>query len=545
MIKKFILSLLLSTLSAAVVAQPTSMPPKLVVNIVVGAMRAGDIDRYRGAFDDGGFVRLADGGVNFSAAHYNFHQTITPTSLATLSTGALPSTHGVVGNVWWEYILGNRVDLIADKSVKNLDYNLREGGYSAHKLAAQTLSEVMLQHNAKSQSASVAIDPLSAIMMCGAEGGSPYWIDYLTCEWGSSTAFMNQLPVWAKSYNKSQSMAEIINQRWESRLPQRFYINTHTTTLKSKSLDSKFESPSLAKTRTRDDQLKVKYEQIAYTPAGNKLILEYAKQIIEKCNFGEDENPDILNIYFDPARNIAQRYGASSVETEDMFRHLDHDLDEFIGYITKRMHSGDVVFVLTSDHGISPTYGIDQEPKGRFNSSQFIVLVNSFLRARYGEDENWVLGYNSRNLYLNHELIFRRNLSIAEVQNEVASFALQFRGVAHSLTASALRGGYFGGGYGEKMQNSFYPRRSGDVVLNFMAGWIDDREGMRADAGSTYNYDTHVPLIIYGEGYLVRKGVNREVVMESVAPTIARILQIESPMSADGKAIDEIVNVLR
>lgn len=532
-------------MGSVVVGQSIQTPPRLVVNIVVGAMRAGDIDRYRALFGDDGFVKLADDGVNFTSANYNFHQTITPTSLATLSTGALPSAHGVVGQVWWEYILGDKVDLIADKGVKNLDYNIRDAGYSAHKLVAQTLSEALISANPKSQSASVAIDPQSAIMMCGAEGGTPYWIDRLTCEWGSSTAFMKSLPGWVSFYNKSAIMNEIIHEKWISMLPKRFYVNTYSSRLKSKSEDDKYEADILSKGSSREAQLATKYEQISHTPVGNKLILEYAKQVVENMNLGGDEHPDILNIYFDPARNIAQRYGASSVETEDMLHSLDYDLGSFMRFINKRIPAGEVVYVLTSDHGISPTYGDDQEPKGKFNSSQFIVLTDSFLRARYGEEGNWILGYNARNLYLNHELIYQRNLSISEVQNEVASFALQFRGVAHALTASALRNGYFAGGYGAKMQNSFYPRRSGDIILNFMPGWIDDIEGVRADAGSTYNYDTHVPLMILGEGYFIRKTIKRDVKMESVAPTIAHILQIESPIASDGKAIDEIVDILK
>ncbi|MFI3282479.1 MAG: alkaline phosphatase family protein [Rikenellaceae bacterium] len=544
MLKKITLSLILSFACMVTMGQKSYSPPRLVVNIIVGAMRSGDIDRYRNSFSDGGFVRLKDGGVNFTNASYSFHQTLTPTSLATLSTGALPSSHGVVGYGWWEYILGSKVDLVEDDKVRNLDYNIRDHGYSAHRLSAPTLTEGLLQQNPLSKSVSIALDASSAIMMSG-QMGEPYWIDPLTCEWGSSTAFMDSLPEWTLLHNKSTLMKEIINERWVSLLPQSFYVNSYSEKLqKPSSPTKKFEVKSQPKAKSRVEQIKINYEQLAYTPAGNRLILEYAKRVVESMDLGGDTHPDVLNIYLDPARNIAQRYGASSVEVEDMYRHLDHEIGDLVATLTKRMHSGEVVFVVTSDHGISPTYGEEQQPKGRFSASQFMVLTNSFLRARYGDD-SWVLGYQGRNLYLNHELIFKHNLSVGEVQNEVASFALQFRGVAHAITASAMRSGHFGSGYGQKMQNSFYPRRSGDVVLNFMPGWIEEREGVRADAGSTYRYDNHVPLIIYGEGYFLRQSISRELSMECVAPTLARIMGIESPAAADGEPIEEIVNVLK
>lgn len=77
---------------------------------------------------------------------------------------------------------------------------------------------------------------------------------------------------------------------------------------------------------------------------------------------------------------------------------------------------------------------------------------------------------------------------------------MQFRGVSHALSSTAMRSSYFGSGYGEKMQNSFYPRRSGDVVVNLMPGCIEERPDVRSKSGSMYGYDTTVPLVLYGGG---------------------------------------------
>ena len=55
------------------------------------------------------------------------------------------------------------------------------------------------------------------------------------------------------------------------------------------------------------------------------------------------------------------------------------------------------------------------------------------------------------------------------------------------------------------MQNSFYPRRSGDVIINLMPGWIEEHDHKRSSSGSMYGYDTRVPLIFYGAGILPRQ----------------------------------------
>ena len=93
----------------------------------------------------------------------------------------------------------------------------------------------------------------------------------------------------------------------------------------------------------------------------------------------------------------------------------------------------------------------------------------------------------------NHNLVYEKDLSLADIQNEVATFAMQFRGVSHALSATAMRTSYFGSGYARKMQNSFYPRRSGDVIINPMPGWIEEHDHKRSSSGSMYGYDTRVP----------------------------------------------------
>ena len=103
-----------------------------------------------------------------------------------------------------------------------------------------------------------------------------------------------------------------------------------------------------------------------------------------------------------------------------------------------------------------------------------------------------------------------------------------------------MQSGYFGKGYGEKMQNSFYPKRSGDVTINLMPGWIEERPNTVSLSGSLFTYDTHVPLIFMGGGIPSGK-VERNVNPTAVVPTLARILQIPLPDAATGEVLDEVV----
>jgi hypothetical protein len=99
-----------------------------------------------------------------------------------------------------------------------------------------------------------------------------------------------------------------------------------------------------------------------------------------------------------------------------------------------------------------------------------------------------------------------------------------------------MRNTYFGSGYGRKIQNGFYPRRSGDVIINLMPGWIIEQEGVRSSSGSMYLYDTEVPLIIYGGGVKAAR-YDQKSDITSLAVTEARLLGISTPSAAEGEVL--------
>ena len=132
-------------------------------------------------------------------------------------------------------------------------------------------------------------------------------------------------------------------------------------------------------------------------------------------------------------------------------------------------------------------------------------------------------------------------LKLEDVQNMVAGFAIQFRGVANAITATALQNSGFPNGVMRKIQNGFFPRTSGDIYINLLPGWIEDADGAVADSGSAFRYDTNVPMIWGGWTITGGTTVTRSVDMCDVAATLAAILRIPIPESASGVAINEII----
>lgn len=534
------LALILLALTAIAPAARTAEPPRLIVNIVVGSLRADDIDRYREHFGTGGFLRLEKEGLRFTECTYDYQQTSTPVSLTTFATGAQPATHGVIGLRWRDYVRNRVVELIDDPKERDPEYHNGHSAYSPRNLIAPTLGETLVAQRPESRAVSIALEPVSAIALGGREGWV-FWMDGNSCNWTSSTYYLRSLPAWVKQYNTARTHLPYIAEPWRSLLNGEKYRNRRRSDIVLSSATGKRRLPLGEEPHARRISSIAPcancYDNLRYTPAGNSLVLQFAREAVTQLEMGRGKAPDLLNICLDASRAINEAYGPESIETEDMLCRLDRDLAEFIDFLQAQLPAEQLLILLTADHGTSPSYDFRDEETERFNPDQFEVIVNGFLGARYGAGQ-WVLEYEDKCLYLNHNLIYDKKLDLAEVQNETAAFAMQFRGVSHALSATAMRSGYFGSGYARKMQNSFYPRRSGDVVINLMPGWIEQHPERRSASGSMYHYDTHVPLLLYGGGILPAR-VTRPIDMTAIAPTLARLLRIEAPAASEGTVLEE------
>lgn len=534
-----IVTVAISILFVSVVFAQQNDKPRLVVNIVIGQMRSDAVDRFSANFSDSGLGRFLSSGLVMRNGYYDYMQTVTPATLATITTGVNPSMHGVISDSWIDYVTGSRVHIADDRSVFGLDCSEGAGCYSPANIVLPTVGDNLLSSSPKSKVITLAIEPQSAVVM-GGQTSQVYWFDANNGNFVSSSAYMDRLPDWVVRYNGMKFPLSYVTASWTLSKLRDKYVNSRYSVfeIRNSSRLTKVPMPALPKSENKID-----YQGMLYTPFGNSILAEFAEQMVFNESLGADEATDILNVCFDAARYVCEKYGPESVEVEDMLYRLDADIADLINKITSRIPMQEVLFVLTSDHGASDSFDAGAQPKERFNADQFKVIMNSFLGVQFGAGD-WVLDYIDRQLYLNHNLIYQRNLSLKEVQDRAANFALQFRGVSHVLTASAMLGGYFGDSYGLKMQNSFYPRRAGDLMINLMPGWISESDLARSLSGSMYDYDTRVPLMLLG-WKIPAVHSDEEFDMTGLASTLARIMQINRPIASSGYTISEIDNVLR
>ncbi len=514
-----------------------SEKPRLVVQIVVSQMRYDYLERFGANFSEKGLRTFIRQGAFFTDCRYDYMLTGTASSLATLTTGSMPSTHGVVGGHWIDFVNGKSVHLVEDPSVCGLECDASRGCYSPMELVVPTLGDMLLEESQGSRVVTVASSPLSAVVM-GGFTGEVYWCDESRGKWITSSAYADKMPAWVVAYNGTNPANHYLDAQWNLLLDRSKYVNKRYSAVNIP-YDTRLKKVGLFSDLFKKEEFSKDFHKIYHTPAGNTLVKDFAKKAIVNCDLGQDMQPDLLNICFDASRHVGELFGPESMEVEDMLYRLDADLADLLEWIESLVGKDKTVIVLTSDHGASDSYDRgDKQPRDRFNIPQFKVIMNGFMNAQWGSGD-WVLGYCDRQLYLNRDLIYRKGLSLEEVQNRVAAFALQFRGVSHAMTSTALSSSAFASGYGRLMQNSFYPRRSGDVVLNLMPGWIEERDEVRSLSGSMYDYDTHVPLMVIGGG-ITSQRIRAPVDPVQIAPTLARLMHINRPVAATGDDIEEL-----
>jgi arylsulfatase A-like enzyme len=93
------------------------------------------------------------------------------------------------------------------------------------------------------------------------------------------------------------------------------------------------------------------------------------------------------------------------------------------------------------------------------------------------------------------------------------------------------------GEWRRRFENSFNELRGGDVMISYDPENVEDfAPGRGVSYGSLYNYDTSVPLILYGRQF-GHKLIESSIEAVDLAPTIARAAGISAPSSAIGDVL--------
>jgi predicted AlkP superfamily pyrophosphatase or phosphodiesterase len=504
--------------------------PKLVVGIVVDQMRNDYIYRYWNRYGNGGFKRLVNEGFYFRNAHYNYIPTYTGPGHCSIYTGATPRAHGIIANDWFVKTNNSSMYCVSDTSVKPVGSQSKNGFMSPRNQSSSTIGdELKMSSNQQAKVFAVALKDRSSILPAGHAANGAFWFDDATGDFISSTWYMNELPQWLKDLNAKKLPAAYLAGGWSTLYP----LNTYTSSIAD---ENRYEAaPNKKNMATFPYEYKSFLEKNNYgivkaTPFGNTLTKDIALACIKNEQLGKDAVTDLFCISFSSTDIVAHAYGPRAVEVEDVYLRLDKDLEELLNLLDKEVGKNNYTVFLTADHGGAdvPNHLLDNKiPAGYLRENKLIKDVKNYLRTTYN-DSTLVLSVSNEQIFINEKKLNDLKLNKEEVEEKLCGFLTGLPGIAEAYPSKILKYEPFvKNDYRALLQNGYNQKLSGNVCFIYNPAWMDNGD-KGTTHGAGYNYDTHVPVIFFGNG--IKKGETYSyTTITQIAPTISELLKINQP----------------
>jgi hypothetical protein len=514
------LALILALLLAGCVAAQSpaaAQPPKLVLAIVIDQFRYDYLTRFRSEYT-GGLKRLLEQGAVFTNANYEHVPTVTAVGHSTFLSGATPALSGIVGNEWWDREQKKHVTSVTplDDSDKGIRLAGASGrGSSPERLLQSTVADELKMSGKGGKVIGVSIKDRSAILPAGRSADGAYWMDNASGNFVSSTYYLatGELPAWLSEWNRSRPADAFRGRDWMGH-------------------------------KTPDQIGPAYYNQLESTPWGNELIQGVALHALSGEKLGAGAKIDLLSVSYSSNDYVGHRDGPDSAEVRDMAIRVDKLIGALLTAAEAQAGPGRVLVVLTADHGVSPLPEENAKrrmPGGRLNWTQMRAAAVDALNKKFGAG-NWLddpTYASSPVLYFRPNPVPGKTIDRAEVELVAAEVLRAQPHVFRVYTRSQLLNGSLGGDRVDtRVRNGFNMARSPDVLVIPDPYWGVGATG--AMHSSPFDYDAHVPLIFMGPQ--VRGGrYYRNVAINDVAPTLATMLDVETPSGSVGRVLDEML----
>jgi predicted AlkP superfamily pyrophosphatase or phosphodiesterase len=504
------------TVATVLTAAPA---PKIVVAIVIDQFRYDYLLRFRADYH-AGFARLLEKGAVFTDAHYLHAATVTAVGHSTFLTGATPSISGIIANEWFDRASGQQVTSVSDPTTKLVGGIRSRSGSSPRRLLVSTVGDELKVRNPESKVVSVSIKDRSAILPGGHSADGAYWYDNDAASWVTSSYYHAELPDWAKKLNKENPQARYLGAKW---LP----FDAKNDTAK----------PLCTMVAGTDDRF---CGSIEATPWGNELIEEFAERALDGENLGKHAATDILAVSFSSNDYVGHAVGPDDPAVRDISIRTDRLLGKLLDAVEQRVGAGNMLVVLTADHGVAPVPEVNEQrkmPGGRLNPADYSGKIADALNKRFGEGK-WFTSSGGM-LYFNRDLMRNQKLDPAVVERAAAEAALEQPHIARVYTRSQLASGNVQqDSISRAFTLGFFAQRSGDLFTLQEPYYLFDASG--TTHGTPYDYDNHVPVIFLGPG--IKAGsYSTRIAVNDIAPTLAEILKVEQPSGSIGRILSEIL----
>lgn len=530
---------LLAVAALLILAQPLSAqptPPRLVVVLVVDQMRA-DYPTLYGHQWTQGLRRIFETGAVFPLAEYPYALTVTCAGHATIATGALPATHGMVGNEWYDRALGKQVQCTEDASAESVPLG---GGRGVERhgptyLRVNTLAdELRAQRERPSTIVSLSQKPRSALTMAGRPSPTTYvaWTES-NGSWATSSTYTKAAWPTVDRWAAAHPISADYGRTWDRLLPldQYRFVDDAGGEGEPRTFPHRLVSPN----GVPDNAFATAWSR---SPVSDAAIGALAQHLVADLNMGRTPGgTDYLALGFSALDTVGHRFGPHSHEVQDTLARLDRTIGALLTMLDETVGRDQYVIALSADHGVSPLperVGLGTPTAGRYTTASMRAVIETALTPLVGEGPH-VLTSVGANVYLQPATLEHLRQR-PEARAAVAQALMAMPAIDRVYWADELSPRIATDDAVLRMtRRSFVPEHSGDLVLILSPFWMSQSTSSLTTHGTPWGYDTRVPVVFAGAGitpgrYLV------PATPADIAPTLAALLGLTLPR-VDGQVL--------
>lgn len=538
-----LIALFMTGCASDVTEEPT--PPKLVVVISVDQMRYDFFERFEDQFE-GGLKRLWDEGAVYSNTHHAHAPTVTAAGHAALSSGCYPRKNGINNNSLYDRVARANLYCVEDTSahIIGVENDGSLPGRSPKRLQVTTIGDWLKAASPASKVFSVARKDRSAVLLGGQKANRAFWFDNLSSKMISSDYYSDKYPAWADTIVGKEVMSEFLELGWDKKLPEEAYSK-----LRPDDFDAE-AGPFAADYPHNRQRMRPGYPDatkdlilMLYSPMGDGFILDFAHTLLVEEDLGKGPRTDMLLIGCSAADAIGHHFGPESHEVLDYYLYLDAYLEDFFAFLDDGIGRDAYWVVLSSDHGVAPLPEAlqGQNPYGeRILSTDFVTMadsIESLVQVQMGLKES-LFEKLSGGVYLDYTESDSLGLERTEVRNVVANQMRALDFIEDAYTSDELESDV-DRPFIQYYRNAYIPILSPDVLLRKSEfALIHGPAG--TSHGSPYTYDTHVPVVFWGDPFESAK-YDRPTETVDLAPTLAKLLGCKPDSEVDGKVLTELL----
>jgi predicted AlkP superfamily pyrophosphatase or phosphodiesterase len=446
---------------------------------------------------------------------------------------------GVLGNYYYDRDLKQEVSCVED--TLSLIVGKDKKGKSYRKITTTALGDWLKEKHPDSKVFSVSAKDRSAILLAGKNPDLAVWYDW-EGSFITSDYYTSENPQWLTEFNEENDLARYRDSLWTREFDPSLYdkytrvdnfygeVDRYNTQEYSPTFPIGFDSD------LTNEQV---FDGLGDGPWLDIETFRLAEIIMDEENLGKDDIPDILFIGLSGTDIVGHNWGPFSHEGMDNQLKLDKYLQTFFRTVDNKIGLENVLIVLTADHGVLPLPEYLKEYKnisaGRidrksYNSACETALIE--IEKTIGSD---LVHRNFDEFYYNIDKLAEQNIAKADIDKILKEKISAVEGTGIIITKDEILNGDPNDKIIVRFQNFTDPYKSPDLIVVPKKYWTF-RFPLGTTHGAPYDYDSNIPLIIASKG-LKKNSIDQNCEAVDIAPTIAKILDIEIPKFVDGKPL--------